>query len=308
MRGGAYSATSSDNVMRGGAAYSATSSDNVMRGNTAYSATSSDNVMRGNTAYSATSSDNVMRGGAYSATSSDNVMRGGAYSATSPDNVMRGGAAFSATSPDNITSSKNVNKLLSMLTSESSNNALSNTSTQSLENQLRDILNQDGGSKTHKKSKAQSGGNNMKVDDIKNFFVNLKNQGVNVDLKLNNKTMSDFFNLADNTTTDFNETSSVFIGGAKKSSKKASKKASKKGSKVEMDGGLNAGIQAFLDLKKFIADKLGVPNGKEPAKIAGAVKREVQEKNPNMDTLKVYAEARVLFEKNMDRFKKMLSK
>ena len=307
MRGGAYSATSSDNVMRGGA-YSTTSSDNVVRGG-AYSATSPDNVVRGNTAYSATSPDNVVRGNtAYSATSPDNVMRGGAYSATSPDNVMRGGAAFSATSQDNITSSKNVNKLLSMLTSESSNNALSNTSTQSLENQLRDILNQDGGSKTHKKSKAQSGGNNMKVDDIKNFFVNLKNQGVNVDLKLNNKTMSDYFNLADNTTTDFNETSSVFIGGAKKASKKGSKKTSKKGSKVEMDGGLNAGIQAFLDLKKFIADKLGVPNGKEPAKIAGAVKREVQEKNPNMDTIKVYAEARVLFEKNMDRFKKMLSK
>ena len=51
--------------------FSATSSENVMRGGNAYSATSSDNVMRGGNAYSATSSvlRTQMQGGSRSATS-----------------------------------------------------------------------------------------------------------------------------------------------------------------------------------------------------------------------------------------------
>jgi hypothetical protein len=320
-----YSATSTD-MPRMNNNYSTTSSD-MPRMNNNYSATSSDiPLMKGGANYSATSSDMPemngygglsatssiipeMNGyGGLSATSSiipEMNIQGGLSATSSELPQLAGGAALSATSSNNVASSKNVNKLLSMLTSESSNNAMSNTSTQSLENQLRDILKQDGGSKLYKKSKSQKGGD-MKVDDVKNFFVNLKNQGVDVDLKLNNKTMTEFFNLADNTTTEFNESTSVFIGGAKKNSKKAKKSSNK--DEPEMDGGVNAGFQAFLDLKKFIAVKLGVPNGKDVAKVAGAVQREVKEKNPEMDSVKVSAEGRVLFEKNMDRFKKMLAK
>ena len=156
-----------------------------------------------NNNYSETSSINVNHGNNYSATSSikNGAQLGGNYSATS---------IASAASTNSV---KDINKLLSMLTSESDANepatqkdALSNTSTQTLENQLRDILKQDGGAKKHR----QSGGSNVNVADIKSFFTTLKSQGVKVDLKLNNKSMSEYFN-ENSTTTDLNNHQDVGI-------------------------------------------------------------------------------------------------
>ena len=286
-----------------------------------------------------------------SETSSVSVQMGGKYSATSA-----------------VSSTKDVNKLISMLTSDSSSQKLkagSETSTVSLENQLREILEKEGGGKKKKsnsKSKQTGGNGNMSVDDVKNFFVTLKSQGVNVDVKLNNKTMSEFFGGAENTTTEIpfqaklissetssfmpqnnlgsetssivpqnnsgsetssivpqnnlgSETSSIvptLIGGAKKgkkASKKSSKKSSKKGSKKEsnkMDGGVNPGFQAFLDLKKHVAQKLGISNGPQAAKVAGAVQREMKEKHPDLDSVKIAEEGRKHFDKNVDHFKQML--
>ena len=298
------------------------------------------------------------------------------YSATSSiKNGAQLGGNYSATSAASTNSVKDINKLLSMLTSESeepatqnnAKDALSNTSTQTLENQLRDILKQDGGSKKHR----QSGGSNVNVADIKSFFTTLKSQGVKVDLKLNNKSMSDYFN-ENSTTTDLNnqdggakrkskksksKTNKVVVsssesdsptndsnistvyepnseqnggsndgcgvkskkenkepieleGGAKKKGSAKTKKGSaktKKGSK-KINGGMNPGFQAFLDLKKFIATKLGVSNGPNVGAVAGAVQREVKEKNPGMDAVKVAAEGKKHFEKNMEHFKQMLKK
>ena len=115
-------------------------------------------------------------------------------SATSSALVGQNGGSNSVTS---VNSTRDVNKLISMLTSESSSanfKGLSVTSTASLEDQLREILKQDGGAKKYNKNKkSQKGGSNYNVDDIKSFFTNLKNTGVNVDIKLNNKTFSEFF-------------------------------------------------------------------------------------------------------------------
>ena len=214
------------------------------------SATSS--MMRqsgGNT--SATSSMVMNHVGDLSATSTMNQSRG-KFSATSPMGLNQAGGAFSATSHNNA-SEQDVNKLISMLTSESSSanmNGMSETSTVSLEAQLRDILNQEGGAKK-KKSKKQVGGS-LNVDDVKNFFMDLKSQGVNVNVKLNDKTMSDFFGGADITSTELAQSSVLnmsstsevnpaeLVGGAKKKkgSKKSSKKASKKSS---MKGGAKKG-------------------------------------------------------------------
>lgn len=221
------------------------------------------------------------------------------------------GGAFSATSYAATESKNQVNELVSMLTSESSGtfNGLSETSTASLENQLRDILAQEGGAKKYKNK--QSGGS-TNVDDIRGFFSNLKNNGVNVDVKLNGKTMTEFFNNAENTTTEINTLNNKQEGGAKysKKSKKSSKKSKKsKKSKMadsEMSGGINPGFQAFLDLKKFIAEKLKMPNGKDIAKVAGAVQREVKEKNPGLGAVEVAAKGRKHFEDNMEHFKQML--
>ena len=272
-------------------------------------------------------------------------------SVTSSALVGQLGGAYSVTSAN---STRDVNKLVSMLTSESSSSnfkGLSETSTASLEEQLREILNQDGGAKKHRKSKkSQKGGaDTYNVESVKQFFTSLKNSGVNVDVKLNDKTLSEFFaepvgvpglQAIDATTTELISATSennmtninnlnvsatsvsvneAQVGGAKKSkksskkaskksSKKASKKSSKKGSKKSLDGGVNAGFQAFLDLKKYIAEKLGVSNGPIAAKVAGAVQKDMKEKHPDKDAVTIAAEGRKHFDKNMDHYKQMLPK
>ncbi len=65
---------------------------------------------------------------------------------------------------------------------------------------------------------------------------------------------------------------------------------------------VNPGFAAFLDLKKFIAEKLAISNGPKAAKVAGAVQREMKEKHPTYDAVKLSAEGRKHFEKNMARF------
>lgn len=232
---------------------------------------------------------------------------------TSSTFVQQGGS-FSATSTNSSTA-QNINKLISMLTSEStSTNA--ETSTQQLEEQLRSMLNQDGGAKTNKSIK-QKGGNedNLNVNDIKKFFVNLKSQGVKVDVKLNNKTMSEFFNLAENTTTEVpkelepgaenSETSSININDILGTEKQSGGAKKKKSNKI-MDGGVNAGFQAFLNLKKYIADKLGISNGPDAAKVAGAVQKDMKEKHPGMDAVNIAKEGMKHFDANMEHYKRIL--
>ncbi len=285
-------------------------------------------------------------------------------SATSSAFAGQLGGAYSVTSAN---STRDVNKLISMLTSESSSSnfkGLSETSTASLEEQLREILNQDGGAKKYKKGKkSQKGGAECDVEGVKQFFANLKSTGVNVDIKLNDKTLSEFFDAQapasqplDATTTvipsETSENNMTNIknvdasatsegeqaggakkskksskkgskksskkggaedpkpqsGGKKKGSKKASKKSSKKGSKKNAEGGMNPGFQAFLDLKKYIAEKLGVSNGPIAAKVAGAVQKDMKEKHPDMDAVSLAAEGRKHFDKNMDHYKQMIPK
>lgn len=256
-----------------------------------------------------------------------------------------GGALSLSTTSANST--HDVNKLMAMLTSESSvsnSNAMSGTSTSALENQLRDILKQDGGSKKHKNGKKmQKGGSSVDVNDVKMFFSNLRQSGVDVDVKLNDKTMSEFFNesnvmtggnltgLLDSTTTEIpsklSETSDANMedlnsnilsvtsdnsfgkfqyGGAK--SRNKSVKPVKSSKKSSMDGGVNPGFQAFLDLKKHIAEKLKISNGPSAAKVAGAVQKDMKEKFPNKDAVSIAEEGRKHFDKNVDHYKQMLAK
>ena len=200
-------------------------------------------------------------------------------------------------------SNKDINELISMLTSESNNkdlNAVSETTTETLEAQLRDILKQDGGTKKHKKNKIQSAGSNIQVEDIKNFFTNLKSQGVNVNVKLNDKTLSDFFELAQNTTTDVSELNVNMMGGAK--NKKISKKNSKKSSKL-IEGGTNAGFQAFLDFKKYVANKFKISAGPLATKIAGSVNTEMKKKHSDLSAVEIFKKNIEYFDKNIDKIK-----
>jgi colicin import membrane protein len=100
---------------------------------------------------------------------------------------------------------KKVEQLVSMLTSESQ------TSTSELNNSVM--------------NKSLQGGNNkpLYINSVKNFFDNLKSQGIKVDIKLNDATFSDFFNNADETSTELLESDKKLTGGAKKHSKKSKK-------------------------------------------------------------------------------------
>jgi hypothetical protein len=71
---------------------------------------------------------------------------------------------------------------------------------------------------------------------------------------------------------------------------------------------VNPGFQAFLDLKKYIATKLGISNGPNAAKVAGAVQKEMTETYPKLDAVKISEKGREHFDKNMDHFKQMIPK
>lgn len=241
-------------------------------------------------------------------TSSVMVQQGGNFSATSANSsvMIQQGGNFSATSANSSTT-QNINKLISMLTSESEKS----TETENLEQQLYSILNQNDNKPTK-----QNGGNlnNVDVDDIKKFFINLKSQGVKVDIKLNNQNMSDFFGLAQTTTTEIPKpaepdeptSSTVDIAAILGDTKQMGGAKKKKSSNKTMDGGVNAGFQAFLNLKKYIAEKLGISNGKDAAKVAGAVQKDMKEKHPGMDAVNIAKEGMKHFNANMNHYKQMI--
>ena len=51
-------------------------------------------------------------------------------------------------------------------------------------------------------------------------------------------------------------------------------------------------FKLFLDLKKYIAEKLGVSNGLIAAKVVGAVQKDMKEKHLGMDSVSIAAEGR----------------
>ncbi len=69
---------------------------------------------------------------------------------------------------------------------------------------------------------------------------------------------------------------------------------------------VNPGFQAFLDLKKHIAEKLAISNGPQAAKVAGAVQKEMKEKHPELSAVEIAKEGRKHFDKNVDHYKQML--
>ena len=176
-----------------------------------------------------------------------------------------------------------VDKLLSMLTSDSSsdlqsfNTNTNETSTESLENQLKQILNKN---TTQQGGACVSCGSHIKNNDIKQFFTELKSQGVKVDVKLNNQSMTEYFNNALQTNTDINS----------------------------QDGGANNKFSAAQSVRKDIAKEFNIPNGKDVVKIAFAVVKAVVEKTPALanDVDALSKAVKKHFEENKDHFKRML--
>jgi hypothetical protein len=112
------------------------------------------------------------------------------YSVTSSAVVNQAGGGYSATST-NSNSIRDVNKLISMLTSESSTNSMSETSSVTLENK-----NSNSNKNKQRNNYGFRGGghNNISVNDVKTFFKNFKVNNKNVNVKINDQNMSEFFN------------------------------------------------------------------------------------------------------------------
>jgi hypothetical protein len=71
-------------------------------------------------------------------------------------------------------------------------------------------------------------------------------------------------------------------------------------------GGMNPGFQAFLNLKKKIAEQLKISNGPKAAKIAGAVQKEMKAKYTNLNSIQIAEKGLEHFKKNYDKYKKMV--
>ena len=71
--------------------------------------------------------------------------------------------------------------------------------------------------------------------------------------------------------------------------------------------GGNPGFTAFLDLKKYIAEKLGIPNGIPAGKIAGMAKKEFSE-GKEMTAVEASEGAKKYFDDNMEKFQEELKK
>ena len=223
-------------------------------------------------------------------------LRGNDLSATSPMDAHNDANNFSATSsmmaPKVGGSSfmsgganEDVDSLVGMLTSES------DTQTEQLETKLKGLLN-------------NKVGGSSKVDDlsnVKHFFQKLKNDGVKVDLKLDDLTLSEFFSNS--------RVSKNLAGGASKVRK------AKVESEVDVDenvdnnmtGGrdLPPALVAFQKIRSFIAKELDLKGIKVSAKVASALKKEVAAKNHNADPMEIAELSIKYFKENKDKYEKM---
>jgi len=184
-----------------------------------------------------------------------------------------------------------INKLLDMLTTDSNDSfkEYSENATTELEKQLESIINKNQSGGFNKYSninnlfvKNQSGGDKgLSVHQIKDFFNNLKLNGVDVNIKLDDHTMSEYFDLMHNSTTDINQ-----AGGR----------------------GANPAFQALMKLRKIVASKFNIPNGPPAVKIASAMIKDIKATNPSYDSVKAADEAIKTFDKISNKYKSMIKK
>jgi hypothetical protein len=158
---------------------------------------------------------------------------------------------FSATSSfqmGQFGGSKDVNELVSMLTSSEFNN--NQCGGDDVDNLLSMLTSSDNELTVNGKKNNQNGGSND-IDVVRYFFNNLRNKGVDVNLTLNDLTMSEFFDGTSlNTSTDVNS----LVGGGSRP--------------------MNPTFSAILQVKKHISETLKVPNSPKLSKYASELIKE----------------------------------
>jgi len=220
------------------------------------------------------------------------------------NHLQTGGSNYNLQGTHN-NSYSNVNKLLSMLADETSSQP-----TSEIETQLGNTLKMKGGkvfNNYSNKNELESFFKKYKINTVNGiktkYFINLHGGAPDmpdttqdtaqdtpatsvIDDELGTPVVatttvaSDNDGLSDVTTPD----SPVFSGGA----------------------GMNPGFQAFLNLKKQIAEELKISNGPKAAKIAGAVQKEMKAKYTNLNAVEIAAKGLEHFKKNHDKYKKMV--
>lgn len=215
---------------------------------------------------------------------------------------------------DNVQNNKsnyNVNKLLSMLATESATSSLNNT--QHLEEDLRKMLELKGG-------KAPNGAEDEFKAFIRKYNIKTLN-GIDSKqfLKKYNKSYGTGPDVSD--VPDVSESSpvepvepveSVKPVESDKTTEFDSNKSptSDNANTTEsMTGGargMNPGFKAFIDLKKKIAEMLGIPNGPKAAKIAGSIQKEMKEKYADLTSVQLAAKGLEHFKKDPSKYKKMV--
>ena len=130
---------------------------------------------------------------------------GGTKSETITENTELLDKKLSKLLDNNTMSTANFNntfkKQINLLGGTNKNTELSVNNTQELENKLLKLISSDDDKDKIDNNKKTY--NNFEVGDVKRFFLDLKSKGVNVDIKLNDKTFSEYFDIR-GTTTDIN--------------------------------------------------------------------------------------------------------
>jgi hypothetical protein len=215
-----------------------------------------------------------------------------------------------------------VNKLLSMLAEEETNTSHDVTTPQ-IEGKMKNMLKMKGGKHSPKSSK----------EELKSFF---KKYGIMEVNGINTKSFIKHHSSATNDTTpdtvssntpeDSSQNSPIgqITTTAEGTEGTTVEGTSVEGTTVDVNNsststsntdinnsfhggaGMNPGFQAFLNLKKKIAEELKISNGPKAAKIAGAVQKEMKAKYTNLNAVEIAAKGLEHFKKNHDKYKKMV--
>jgi hypothetical protein len=221
-------------------------------------------------------------------------------------------------SPTSSNINDDIHKLVAMLTSESSSDNIEKVTNQKSSTRLTNKPANKSSNKLFNKS-SKGGMNNinhLNVNDVKNFFSNLKSHGIDVKVSLNDKTMSEFFTQSDNTTnvntTNVNyelesipsENNSIFSinqeqeGGAKKEKKEKKEKKPRK---------INEYFKLALMIRKIIAGKLNIKNGIEVSSMAYSIIKSIKKEDEKIDDASKYIKkATEYIEKNIKDIEKKL--
>ena len=211
----------------------------------------------------------------------------------------------------NNKSDHNINKLLSMLATESATSA---GDTVELEHDLRNMLTLKGGKGGPDTSEAPE----SEVDaakELQQFFkkYNIKTvNGIKSKYFIKNHTGDEAHeNDGFQTETDKPDTTvtSPTSGPSDASTQSATSATSATTNPTEHLGGargMNPGFKAFIDLKKTIAEKLGIPNGPKAAKIAGSIQKEMRVKYADLTSVQLAAKGLEHFNKDPSKYKKMV--